>query len=96
MCFCAPQFGQTNQRALPTYAQVAQVWGVSVKTLDNTLQSLRRKIKEAGLVGAESADALVTFVIAHGLIRQADLDWAAIGEPEGPRPAGGGPRFTKT
>ncbi len=57
---------------------------------------LRRKIREAGLAGADSADALVTFVIAHGLIRQADLDWAAINLPDGPRQAAIGPRFTAT
>ena len=91
--FCGPQFGKTTNRTTPTYSEVAKIWGISVKTLDNTLQNLRRKIREAGVPGVDSADALVTFSIAQGLITQADLNWAAIGEPEGPRPASDGPRF---
>ena len=78
---------------MPTYAEVAQVWGVSVKTLDNALQQLRRKIREAGFVGADSSDGLASFALSHGLIRQADLDWAALGERGGDRPAAQGPRF---
>ncbi len=93
VCFCAPQLGQSTTGAMPTYAEVAKVWGVSVKTLDNALQTLRRKIKEAGFVGADSSDALASFALTHGVIRQADLDWAALTEPEGPRPAATGPRF---
>lgn len=92
VCFCASQFSQSTT-ALPTYAEVAGVWGVSVKTLDNALQNLRRKIKDAGLSGAESSDGLVSFVLSHGLIGQSDLDWANLDDPEGPRPASAGPRF---
>ena len=91
--FCTPQFSQVANRALPSYTEVAEVWGVSVKTLDNTLQNLRRKIKEAGLVGVDSVDTLVSFVMAHGLITQRDIDWGALGSPDGPRPATTGPRF---
>ena len=93
--FCAPHLGQALGGAAPSYAVVAETWGVSVKTVDNTLQNLRRKIREAGLTGADSSDALASFVIVHGLVRQADLDWARINEPDGPRPASGGPRFTQ-
>lgn len=93
--FCGPQFGKSTNRTTPTYSKVAETWGVSVKTLDNTLQNLRRKIREAGVPGVDSADALVTFSIAQGLITQADLNWAAIGEPDGPRSAAQGPRFRK-
>jgi len=94
--FCAPQFSQVANSSLPTYAQVAERWGVSVKTVDNALQNLRRKIREAGLTGAESSDGLAAFMLAHGLILQSDLDWAALDEPEGPRPAADGPRFSAT
>lgn len=92
--FCAPQFSQAANNSLPSYNQVAECWGVSVKTVDNALQNLRRKIREAGLTGAESSDGLAAFMLSHGLILQSDLDWAALDEPEGPRPAADGPRFS--
>lgn len=92
--FCAPQFSQVAGSSLPTYAQVASVWGVSVKTVDNALQNLRRKIREAGLTGADSSDGLAAFVLAHGLILQSDIDWAALDEIDGPRQAADGPRFS--
>lgn len=91
--FCAPQFSQATNSSLPTYAQVAEQWGVSVKTVDNALQNLRRKIREAGLTGADSSDGLASFVLAHGLIVQSDIDWAALDGLAGPRAAATGPRF---
>lgn len=90
--FCHPQLSK-SPGAAPTYAEVAQTWGVSVKTVDNTLQNLRRKIREAGLTGADSSDALASFAIMHGLVRHADLEWAALDAPDGPRPASKGWRF---
>lgn len=90
---CAPRLQSTTTTAPPTYAEVAATWGVSVKTLDNTLQQLRRKIRDAGLTGADSSEALATFALQHGLIDQSDLDWAALGTPDGPRMASRGPRF---
>ena len=94
-CFCGPHFGRSANRSIPTYSEVAKIWGVSVKTLDNALQHLRRKIRDAGIPGVDSVESLVTFAVAHGLIGQSDLDWAAVGLPDGPRSASDGPRFSR-
>lgn len=68
---------------LPTYAEVAAVWSVSPKTLDNTLQSVKRKFRDAGLIRDQALDVLVHSAVQHSLITRADLDWAQLdsGEP---------------
>jgi hypothetical protein len=77
---------------VPTYSEVAELWGVAPKTLDNTLQSVKRKMRNAGLATDEPLDVLVRVAVWHSLITPADLEWAAFGDGA-PRPAAGGPRF---
>lgn len=78
---------------LPTYAEVARVWGVSPKTLDNTLQGFKRKLREARLAGDEPLEALLVLLIRHDELTLDDLQWADLDGT--PRPAGGGPRFVR-
>jgi hypothetical protein len=78
---------------MPTYAEVAQLWGVASKTLDNTVQSLKRKLRDAGLARDEPLDVMVGLVVRHGLVTRADLAWADF-DGVGPRGAADGPRFT--
>jgi hypothetical protein len=77
---------------LPSYAEVAKLWDVSRKTLDNTIQTLRRKLRNARLVRDEPLDELVRVAVAHSLVTRADLEWAAFDGGQ-PRKAALGPRF---
>lgn len=78
---------------LPTYATVAETWAVSPKTLDNTLQSIKRKFRAAGLVRRdESLDGIVQQAVRHSLVTIDDLTWADLDGPA-PRPAASGQRF---
>lgn len=81
---------------IPSYVVVANLWGVSTKTLDNTLQSVKRKLRNASMARDEPLDTMVRVVIAHSLITHDDLRWAFDADaPDGdvPRPAAEGPRF---
>ena len=77
---------------LPTYSEVAELWGVAPKTLDNTVQTIKRKMRNARLTTDEPLEILVRIAVAHSLITPADLEWTAFDEG-GPRPAAQGPRF---
>lgn len=72
---------------LPTYVEVARVWDVSPKTLDNSLQSIKRKFRSNGLVRDPSLDALVRFAVQHSLVTRADLERAQLDSDE-PVPTG--------
>jgi hypothetical protein len=78
---------------LPSYVEVAELWGVSPKTLDNTVQIFKRKMRNARLATDEPLDALVRIAVAHSLITPADLEWAF--GAGAPRPAVDGPRFRR-
>jgi hypothetical protein len=80
---------------MPTYSEVAEVWGVAPKTLDNTVQAIKRKMRNARLATDEPLEALVRIAVAHSLITTADLEWAAFADGS-PRPAAEGPRFHPT
>jgi DNA-binding CsgD family transcriptional regulator len=54
--------------ALLSYADVAQLWGVSEKTVDNTLQRVRSRMKEDGVRNTETLEGLVNHLLAHGRI----------------------------
>lgn len=71
-----------------TYAEVAQLWGVSPKTVDNTLQGLRRKLKAGGARDIDSIEALIGHLLAQGRVTRAHLDWADFDGEGGPRPSG--------
>lgn len=54
--------------ALLSYADVANLWGVSEKTVDNTLQRVRGRMKQAGVRNTETLEGLVSHLLAHGRI----------------------------
>ena len=51
-----------------SYADVASVWGVSEKTVDNTLQRVRGRLKSAGVRNTETLEGLIGHLLAHGRI----------------------------
>ncbi len=72
---------------LPTHGEIAEIWGVSAKTVDNTLQRLRAKLRKQNLRSIQSTETLVEYLVTQGLVTMADLEWAQLGSPTGPRPA---------
>jgi len=72
---------------LPSHTDIAAVWGVSNKTVDNTLQRLRSKLREQDVRFLDSSENLVEYLVSQGFVTIADLEWAAVTEPHGPRPA---------
>ncbi len=54
--------------SLLSYADVAQMWSVSEKTVDNTLQRVRGRMKQAGVRNTETLEGLVNHLLAHGRI----------------------------
>ena len=89
--FARPILDGTNG-PLPTYADVARIWGVSPKTLDNTVQTIKRKMRNARLVRDEPLDTIVRVAISHSLVSAADLTWSGL-LAGSPRTAADGPRF---
>ena len=53
---------------LLSYADVASLWGVSEKTVDNTLQRVRGRLKSAGVRNTETLEGLIGHLLAHGRI----------------------------
>jgi hypothetical protein len=72
---------------LPSHGEIAEIWGVSHKTVDNTLQRLRSKLRKANINFVQSSETLVEYVVTQGLVTMADLEWASLDGPEGPRPS---------
>lgn len=71
---------------IPTHGEIAEIWGVSHKTVDNTLQRLRAKLREQK-INLNSSESLVEYLVTQGLVSAADLQWASLDDPRGPRPA---------
>lgn len=72
---------------LPSHADIADVWGVSKKTVDNTLQRLRSKLRTEDVRYLDSSEMLVEYLVSQGLVTISDLEWAGLDMSEGPRPA---------
>jgi hypothetical protein len=72
---------------LPAHGEIAEIWGVSRKTVDNTLQRLRAKLRKQKIGYVQSSETLVEYLVTQGLVTLDDLEWASLGNPTGPRPA---------
>ncbi len=72
---------------LPSHADIAEVWGVSKKTVDNTLQRLRSKLRTEDVRYLDSSEMLVEYLVSQGLVTINDLEWAGLDQQDGPRPA---------
>lgn len=72
---------------LPSHGEIAAIWGVSHKTVDNTLQRLRSKLRKQQVSYVQSSETLVEYLVTQGLVTKADLEWASLDSPHGPRPA---------
>ncbi len=76
---------------LPSHTDIADTWGVSAKTVDNTLQRLRSKLRTKSVRFLDSSETLVEYLVSQGLVTITDLEWAALDQPDGPRPAAARP-----
>ena len=72
---------------LPSHGEIAEIWGVSHKTVDNTLQRLRAKLRKQKISYVQSSETLVEYLVTQGLVTLDDLDWASLAGPSGPRPS---------
>lgn len=81
--------GRLSGRGGPmaTHTEIAEIWGVSAKTVDNTLQRLRSKLRDKNVRFLDSSESLVEYLVSQGLVTMQDLEWAALDEPDGPRSA---------
>lgn len=58
---------------IPTYAEVALAFGVRPKTVDTTLQRLRKKLTDAGAIDIGTTAGLVTHLLATGKLTYSQL-----------------------
>lgn len=72
---------------LPSHGEIAEIWGVSSKTVDNTLQRLRAKLRKQNVSFVQSTETMVEYLVAQGLVTMADLEWASLDGQYGPRPS---------
>ncbi len=72
---------------LPSHGEIAEIWGVSHKTVDNTLQRLRSKLRKQKIGYVQSSETLVEYLVTQGLVTLDDLAWASLDAPSGPRPS---------
>ena len=77
--------------APPSQAEIGEIWGVSKKTVDNTLQRLRTKLRERQVRFIDTTEMLVEYLVAQGYVTIDDLEWAALDSPGGPRSAAARP-----
>ena len=76
---------------LPSHAEIAQQWGVSAKTVDNTFQRLRAKLRAADVRFVDTGENLVDYLVSQGFVTASDIEWAALDRPNGPRTAAARP-----
>lgn len=70
--FARPRLEGTR-RETPTFKDVAGIWGVAEKTVDNTVQAVRRKLRHNGISNIDSMEKLLSHLLAHGQIAVSDL-----------------------
>lgn len=72
VAFARPALTASGQPT-PTYAEVAAEFNVKPKTVDATIQRLRHKLHDAGVIHLSSTDSLVTHLLATGKITYTHL-----------------------
>lgn len=70
--FARPRLEGTRV-STPTFREVADTWGVAEKTVDNTVQTVRRKLRHSGINNIESMEKLLSHLLARGQISITDL-----------------------
>ena len=94
-----PELRQSPSMIRRTIPEVAALWGVKPNTVELSLRSLRERLVEAGELDpdwngrAGVTELLVRVAVELALVTPADLEWAALGGPPGPRRAEAGPHF---
>lgn len=86
----------TIRRSIP---EVAALWGVKPNTVELSLRTLRERLSAAGELDPDwngrsgVTELLVRVAVELALVSPADLEWAALDVPPGPRRAEEGPHF---
>ena len=73
-----------SRQPAPTYAEIAYLWGVKPKTVDNTIQKLKAKLAEAGVPASVSTPELASMLVGSGVITLAHLEAARLDDADGP------------
>lgn len=60
-------------RTVPSFAEVAAEWGVSERTVENTMRRVRTKMRESGVRQVDTIDNLVDQLLARGAVTHRDL-----------------------
>jgi hypothetical protein len=96
-----PELRHTPSARRRQLDEIAALWGVRREAVEAALRLLRSRLVEAqllehgdnGQIGVN--DVVARIAVSHGLVTMADLEWAALYRPGGPRPAAGSPRFAR-
>lgn len=95
-----PELRHTPSARRRQLDEIAALWGVRRETAESALRLLRGRLVDAELLDPRDNghvgvnDVVARVAVAHGLVTVADLDWADLYRPAGPRPAAEGPRFS--
>lgn len=73
-----------STRPPPTYAEIAHLWSVSPKTVDNTLQNLKQKLTAADLPPTASTAEMIALLVDIGKISFPLFEHADLDSPTGP------------
>lgn len=86
-----------------TQGEVAELWGVKLTTVQETLEDARNRFRQARLLldvdpdrrqrARNQTEAMIHVALQRGVLTYDDLVWAALAGPEGPVSAASGPRF---
>ena len=69
---------------LPSFVEIAELWGVSHGTVRRTFEDIRDRLRSEGVRGLEHPDDLVDYLIVNGILTYGMLVEARIGKPGGP------------
>lgn len=67
---------------LLSFAEVAAIWDVSPKTVENTMSRVRAQARDNGIRAGETLDQFVTHLLAHGQLGLNDLLAIEVARPD--------------
>jgi hypothetical protein len=97
-----PELRQTPTAIRRSIPEVAALWRVKPNTVELCLRTLRERLSDVGELDADwngrpgVTELLVRVAVELALVSHADLAWARLDDPLGPRRADTGPRFRTT
>ena len=96
-----PELRHTPSARRRQLDEVAALWGVRREAVEAALRVLRTRLVDAELLDARDngqvgvSDLVARIAVSHALVTEADLAWADLYGPGGPRSAAQGPRFAR-